>query len=171
MYITGPGTFSHGTTIVNLSIEAGDKGLVVGDTGGFVHPIHISGLHYETMGGNLIDDPGSRLYGDIHMFSISDADIQVSGAGNVRIKNERIPRGAISGTVAGVAVPTVPATGVALVNPYMRDATVVVTGGTVTAIAVDNIPQGITTGPVFVPSGKAIKITHSSAPTWTWIIH
>lgn len=65
--------------------------------------------------------------------------------------------------------PAVPATGVALNNPFPFPMTVVVTGGAVSAIAIDSASQGITSGTVRVPMGKSITLTYSSAPTWHWI--
>jgi hypothetical protein len=48
-----------------------------------------------------------------------------------------------------------------------RDAMVYVAGGTVTAITVDGLVTGITSGAVMVPAGKKIELTYSVAPTWT----
>ena len=65
--------------------------------------------------------------------------------------------------------PTVPASGTALTNPFPFDATVYVSGGTVTAIAVGGTATGLTTGAVFVAAGETITLTYSAAPTWVWI--
>jgi hypothetical protein len=65
--------------------------------------------------------------------------------------------------------PAIPASTTALPNPFYRDAAVTVAGGTVTAIAVDGQSLGVTSGTVFVPSGKSITLTYSSAPTWKWM--
>jgi hypothetical protein len=42
-----------------------------------------------------------------------------------------------------------------------------ITGGTVTAIAVDGVATGLTSGGVVVPAGKKLEITYSVAPTLT----
>jgi hypothetical protein len=48
---------------------------------------------------------------------------------------------------------------------------VVVTGGTVSDVSVDGVTQYAATGcTVVVPSGKAITLTYSSAPSWTWTL-
>jgi hypothetical protein len=48
-----------------------------------------------------------------------------------------------------------------------RDAMAYITGGTVTAIAVDGVATGLTSGGVVVPAGKKLEITYSVAPTLT----
>lgn len=65
--------------------------------------------------------------------------------------------------------PAVPASGAAYTNPTPFSQTVYITGGTVTAIAVDGAILGITAGPVRLPAGSTITLTYSAAPTWTWI--
>lgn len=67
------------------------------------------------------------------------------------------------------AQPAVPATTVALSNPFYADATVYITGGTVTAIAVDGQATGLTGGSFRVGFGKQITLTYSVIPTWKWI--
>jgi hypothetical protein len=66
----------------------------------------------------------------------------------------------------------VPGSTTPLTNPFFRDAVVVVTGGTVSAVAVDGVAQGFTaTGfTVVVPSGKTITLTYTVAPSWKWIL-
>jgi hypothetical protein len=64
--------------------------------------------------------------------------------------------------------PAVPATTVPLRNPFFRDAIVTVSGGTVTAITVNSVSTGVTSGVLFVPANGNIAIAYSSVPTWTW---
>lgn len=64
--------------------------------------------------------------------------------------------------------PTVPATTVALTNPYPFPCSVIITGGTVTVIAIDGTATGLTSGTVRVPQGGTITLTYSVAPTWHW---
>lgn len=168
IYHQGPGTFVHGNTILNLGIEACTRGLVIADTSGFSSPIFIGALHTETLGGVDIDDPGNHLAGLIYWHAISRTAPSLNGAGRVRILNERIGHGAITGTVAGISLPAVPASTTPLTNPYYRDMAVAVAGGTVTDIAIDGQATGLTSGMVIVPSGKTITLTYSVAPTWTW---
>ena len=83
--------------------------------------------------------------------------------------------------MGAIAAPTIPATTVALQNPSGLAALVTVTGGTVTAIATAPwVPGGsgaatfttialATPATVTVPPAGWIKLTYSSAPTWTWV--
>ena len=64
--------------------------------------------------------------------------------------------------------PAVPASGTALTNPFPFDATVYISGGTVSAVAVGGTATGLTSGQFFVPAGETITLTYSAAPTWTW---
>lgn len=67
-----------------------------------------------------------------------------------------------------LAAPAVPATTVALANPFPYDCTVFVAGGTVTVIAVGGTATGLTSGSIRVPAGQTITLTYTVAPTWTW---
>jgi len=67
-----------------------------------------------------------------------------------------------------VGPPAIPATTVAYTNNYGSDATVWVTGGTVTAIAVGGTATGLTSGTFRVPSGQTITLTYTVAPSWIW---
>lgn len=115
-----------------------------------------------------VDDAGNWLAGELRISRLSSAGVSgaaplVSGGKNVRVINTKQPAG-------NVAAPGVPATTVALVNPFWRDAAVTVTGAGVTAIAVDGTSVGQTTGTVFVPSGKSITLTYTGVPTWVWTL-
>lgn len=69
--------------------------------------------------------------------------------------------------------PAMPASTVAYTNDIGIDADVYVSGGTVSIIetnfkAAGWVTIGTTSGLVRVPANTAIRITYSSAPTWTW---
>jgi hypothetical protein len=111
-----------------------------------------------------VDDPSNKLYGRIaNMVDIYAETFTVNGAANLHINNGNLPRGAIT-------APSMPASTVALQNPFWRDASVYVSGGTVNTITIDGANTGQTSGHVRVPSGKSIAITYTSAPTWAWIL-
>lgn len=95
--------------------------------------------------------------------ALSGGPTAVTGNTGIRIINRDQASGAI-------AAPTVPATTVALLNPFWRDAVVVISGGTVTAITVDGQAQGITSGTVMVGTGRTVAITYSAAPAWKWTL-
>jgi hypothetical protein len=102
------------------------------------------------------------LTGQVRLLDIFQQFAVVEGNTPLRIIND--------GVLPGLArtTPPVPASNASLRNPFWRDAVVVVSGGTVTSIKVAGVSQGVTSGPVFVPSGQSIEITYSAAPTWTW---
>lgn len=70
--------------------------------------------------------------------------------------------------VGVVGPPAIPATTVAYTNNYGTDATVWVTGGTVSAIAIAGTATGLTSGTFRVPSGQTITLTYTVAPSWVW---
>jgi hypothetical protein len=72
-------------------------------------------------------------------------------------------------TVAGT-VSLVPQSAVAHQNPFWRNATAYVTGGTVTAIAVNGATLGTTSGLVRVPTGSSMTLTYSATPSVVWIV-
>lgn len=72
-----------------------------------------------------------------------------------------------TGTALGP--PTVPATTVALVNPYLTDCLVYISGGTVTAIVIDGVTTGLTSGTFLLQATHKISITYSVAPSWVWV--
>ena len=63
----------------------------------------------------------------------------------------------------------VPATTVALANPFPFSCTVYISGGTVTAIAVNGATTGLTAGSIRVPANGSITLTYSAAPAWKWV--
>jgi hypothetical protein len=64
--------------------------------------------------------------------------------------------------------PSVPASTVAATNPNAFPVSVVVTGGTLTAVVVNGVQVGTTAGTYIVPGNGTISITYSVAPTWAW---
>lgn len=64
--------------------------------------------------------------------------------------------------------PAVPASTVAVKNTNLSGAVAYITGGTVTAIAIDGTATGLTGGTFRIPTGSTITLTYSVAPTWQW---
>lgn len=83
-------------------------------------------------------------------------------------------RGKIDGvsTYTGFATvassPSVPASTTAQVNTFGAPMMVYVSGGTVSAIAVDGTSTGLTSGAFIVRPMGTITLTYSSAPSWLW---
>lgn len=69
-----------------------------------------------------------------------------------------------------VGPPTIPATTVNYTNNYGSNATVYISGGTVTNITIGGTALGVTSGTFRVASGQTIAITYSSVPTWKWFL-
>lgn len=67
-----------------------------------------------------------------------------------------------------VNTPAVPASTTPVQNPYPFPVTVVISGGTVTAVVVNGLTVGTGDGTYIVPSAGSISITYSVAPTWAW---
>lgn len=72
-----------------------------------------------------------------------------------------------------LTAPSVPATTVALTNPFPFPVSVWISGGTVTVITVKGVGNpatntGLTSGMFRLPQGGQITLTYSVAPTWVW---
>lgn len=158
---------SHGAWIGYASLEICNYCVYTPGAAGSNFGLVISNLDNEGGVVEHIHDPANYLTGQINICpSNSDVAPQfpiVNGAGNLEIKN-------LSGTRGAVTAPSLPATTVAFQNPFWRDAAVTITGGTVSVVSVDGQSLGVTSGTVFVPSGKNIAITYTVAPTWKWTL-
>ncbi len=160
----GGGAAEHGASIANLGVEASATILEYISSSDGRLPIFIGQCNIETSTDVEFKDTNNSLVGVIYFTDNTRSVPQVTGCQHVKIiDNIRRP-----GAVTGGDVVAVPASTVALKNPYWRDAAVYVSGGTVSAIAVDGTTVGTTSGMVLVPTGKTITLTYSSAPTWVW---
>jgi hypothetical protein len=65
--------------------------------------------------------------------------------------------------------PSVATSGVTVVNPWGVAATVYVSGGTVTGIAIAGTSTGLTGGTFRVAPNQSITLTYSVAPSWVWM--
>lgn len=70
--------------------------------------------------------------------------------------------------VGVVGPPVVPASTVPYTNNTGTNATVYISGGTVTNIAIGGTALGVTSGTFRVASGQTISVTYSSVPSWKW---
>ena len=158
----------HGIFIHYASVEATTNGIEVAGNAGGKLPITIARLDIEVSGGVTVTDTNSVLTGEIHYAHNASTPPSRSGATNVRIVDDNRARGTFT-------APAVPASTVAVADSAMpwRDALVVISGGTVTAIVVDGQTEYTSTAQdrvVLVPTGKTISITYSVAPTWKWTV-
>jgi Pectate lyase superfamily protein/Right handed beta helix region len=70
--------------------------------------------------------------------------------------------------VGSMTPPALAGSGTALLNPFNVDSFVIVSGGTVTAIALGGTATGLTTGQVLVPAAQTITLTYTGTPAWKW---
>jgi hypothetical protein len=97
----------------------------------------------------------------------------VSGATNLNIQNLG-RKAATFGTGDGLVA--VPASNTPLLNPYWKNASVFLSGGTVTAVQVNAGGVGLRTVATStpctfaLPSGATVQLTYSVAPTWVWTL-
>ena len=84
-----------------------------------------------------------------------------------------MPNDGYFATGAALTAPTVPATGVAITNPFLTDCIVYINanGATITAITINGVATGLTTSGTFIVEAlKTISITYTVAtPTWVWV--
>lgn len=73
----------------------------------------------------------------------------------------------LGNTIAAPAVNQIPlaASGVASYNNNSVGVNQTITGGTVTAIAINGVTTGLTSGVFFVPAGGTVTVTYTVAPT------
>lgn len=69
-----------------------------------------------------------------------------------------------------ITAPTVPATTVTFTNNYGSDATVYISGGTVTVISIGGVTTGAIAGTFRLSTSQTIAITYSVVPTWKWFL-
>lgn len=117
---------------------------------------------FASAGNDSIADNTFHTVGALGSGGLVDFNGSSAGAIGVIIRNN------VGLSTAGwQTAPALPASGTAYTN-VLGDATVYVSGGTVTAITVDGTATGLTSGTVRVPLGKTLAITYSVAPTWKW---
>lgn len=92
--------------------------------------------------------------------------------GTVMVGNTTSPMRSASidhGTTGSMTAAAIPASGTALANPYSIPCAVTISGGTVTAIAINGVTVAGTSGTFYLQPGNTITLTYSVAPTWTWV--
>lgn len=143
---------------------------------GSVGKLEISTLDVEWASGAIITDTcAAPSHGTINIRSNgTDGDTlnTAMNTGGTAVVGTGLRIVNLDQKTGSVTAPALPATGVAFKNPFWRDATVTVTGGVVTSIAVDGVAQGVTSGPVSVPSGKTVTLAFSdgTALAWKWVL-
>lgn len=92
--------------------------------------------------------------------------------GNLLTAGLRTDTAATNGTsldqANGLTTPSVPASGTPQANVSSLPVTVVITGGTMTAVVINGVTVGAGAGTYTLPAGQSITLTYTVAPTWTW---
>lgn len=100
---------------------------------------------------------------------ITDNIVNAGATGAIGFgSGQRVERNVGFNPTGAQTAPGIPASGTALANPFPYGVSVYVTGGTVSAIAVNGTATGLTNGQVTVGPGQTITLTYSSAPAWSW---
>jgi len=165
--------FPHRNRIGYASIEGCQRCIVFA---GAYNKLDITTADIEWGGGAIIDDVGvTPSIGRIGLGSNGSDGASLSAALSSGVNAVTVANGALALEIVNldqkrgaVTAPSLPASTVALTNPFWRDAEVTIAGGTVTQISVDGANQLITSGTVTVPTGKKIALTYSVAPSWAW---
>ncbi|HSX06510.1 MAG TPA: glycosyl hydrolase family 28-related protein [Candidatus Saccharimonadia bacterium] len=123
------------------------------------HAINLGAFHQNcTLIGNTVGFAGSQA-----TWSPSNSVINGFGQSDFVTNNPGFnPVGLLSG-------PSVGTSGVAVTNPWGVPASVYVSGGTVSAIAINGSNTGLTSGMFAIGPNQTITLTYSVAPSWTWI--
>lgn len=169
------GDTAHGALIDYLSAESCQVGLGA-VLSGFASKVDVRRLDWEGgtgpwAGFAVINDATDRLLGSCRVTTVGTATHLQDGTGNFHCNGARNYRVYDDTRTPGqVAAPAVPASGAPLRNPMFRDCAVYIAGGAVTAIAVDGVTLGVTSGLVVVPTGKTVMLTYTAPPTWVWTV-
>ena len=110
-----------------------------------------------------LKDDNNLLTGEIHLADIYNKVPIVTGGKRIRFIADGVTRG-------HATAPSIPASTVALLNPFWRDAAINISGGTVTDILVDGSSTGLTSGTVVVGTGQTVALVYSAAPSWNWTL-
>lgn len=169
--------FPHRNVISYASIEGCTQCIHFASTG--TTKLDLLCADIEWGSGAIVNDSNNGALGTIGLGANGDTGDNLNNALNGTIVgvNTAVLGGAklkvinLDQAVGHVAAPAVPATTVALKNPFWRDAAIALTGGTVTGISIDGTTQFTATPAlVYLPSGRSITLTYSVAPVWQWTL-
>jgi hypothetical protein len=141
--------------------------------GSYFHGSAIGNIAFSSIGKQLNWDPTIDTSGSI----LFKAELQGNAFGGdwgeqvtpgIRT-DTAATNGASIDDSASATTPSVPLSGTPVANTSPLPATVVVSAGTGTNVAINGVPQGTFDGTYVVPpNGGTITLTYTVAPTWTW---
>lgn len=122
-------------------------------------------------------NPPASYPGDPALYMASSSTLTAYVRGGSYIGSAGMVGSGVNGKVEGVTnynpvgvitAPSVPASGTAQSNTFVVRVRIFVTGGTVSAIAINGTATGMTNGTFELDPGETITVTYSAVPTWTW---
>lgn len=167
--------FPHRNLISFASIEGCQQCIVLA---GAYNKLDVELCSIEWGGSHIVNDVGTTPgIGRIGLSSNGGSGASLSSALNTGPTNVNVANGSLALEITNldqglgsVTPPAIPATTVALTNPFWRTAEIHITGGTVTQVAIDGTNQLSTSGAFTLPAGHTITLTYSAAPTWAWTL-
>lgn len=143
---------------------------------------HYATLSRVNISHNVIDDNQDTKTMEAHIRvtdKVTAGDVQIIGNlfGGTRFRRILVectqPIGNIADNgnynpVGNFTAPSMPSSGGTYTNNYDLTCRVFVYGGTVSEIAINGITTGLTSGSFILAPKDIIKLTYSSAPSWTW---
>jgi hypothetical protein len=173
----------HGIHVGHLLTESCDVGIGC-DEGSYAVKVTIDTFDFESASFALINDPLNKLQGEIRNVSgISVSEPLVDNpSGNVPDGVRGAERCNIydksRGSGVSTAPPAIPASTVAIRNPFWRDCFFRLTGGTVTNVQItdsggsaQSVATATNTGWIPIPTGAYVTLTYSVVPTsWQWML-
>jgi hypothetical protein len=188
MEFAGSGLSSgHGIQVGHICVEACDVGVGVNDgvnDAAFPVKVTIRTLDFEFITFAVVNDPLNRFLGRIENVSgIGSTELLTDAPGG---SSSTGVRGAVTASVydrarfKGVQAssPAIPASGTPMRNPYFRDGSFRVTGGTVSNVQVtdsgqpaQSVATATNTGWIPIATGGYVTLTYTVVPTsWQWMI-
>ena len=146
------GCTSSGSTQSGLVMTNGGSGLIYQIIGGLWTGNAQFGIDLDSAGGPL-----TRFTGHVYCTGNTTGQLRYDGTHTTSV-------------FSGLTAPTVPGSGVSFSNPFPFAVNVKLSGGTMTNTTIDGVSVATTTPgyPLYLPPGRAMVLTYSVAPTWSW---
>lgn len=152
------GAVQHTFHVVYACVEACTNALLVTSSS----RLQIDQLDVENISALLVRDQDGTSVGYVGVGGII-SEFNVSDPTNLAVYYIDRHPGAFT-------APAIPVSGTPFRSPAWRDASVMISGGTVSAVTIDGQITGLTSGAFTLPTGRRITLTYSVAPTWTWTL-
>lgn len=142
---------------------------------------------YQTNNSNI--NVANNTFYDDQTTATTNYSVYVDGGSNIRISNNNLDGNTVSKPIIEVAggsnivvknndgynpvglltAPNLPASGIALVNPFPFPVSVYISGGNVSSIDVNVTATNLTNGTFYLDVGWSITLHYATAPTSVWM--